>query len=131
MDTNQKGDIAEAKAVARFMELGYTVSEPINDHSRYDLVVEKDGLLNKVQVKYAAMSDGKIKVSISSSNPNTKGTVDKIYSSDEVDAYAVYCPATEDLYWIDFVDAPDNSMSLRVEADSSHPSINWAKDYRI
>jgi predicted RNA-binding protein with RPS1 domain len=129
MDTNQKGDIAEANAVVRFMELGYVVSEPINDHSRYDLVVD-DGEMNKVQVKYASMDEsGRIYVSIKSSNPNTNTSVDKEYTADEVDAYAVYCPDTDSVYWIDYEDAPKKSMHLRVHSKSNHPNINWAKNY--
>jgi len=131
MDTNQKGDVAEAKAVARFMELGYTVSEPINDHARYDLVVERDEL-HKVQVKYASMDDdGRIYISISSSNPNSDGSVEHTYSSNEVDAYAVYCPETRQVYWIDYKDAGSRNMYLRVEAESNHPSINWADEYEV
>jgi len=132
VDTNQKGDIAEAKSVARFMELGYVVSEPINDHPRYDLVVEKNNTLYKIQVKYASMdTDGRIYVSIASSNPNTKGSTEHKYSSSEVDAYSVYCPETRSVYWIDYKDASKNNMYLRVEAEINHPSINWADDYEI
>jgi hypothetical protein len=131
MDTNQKGDIAEAKAVSRFMELGYTISEPINDHSRYDLVVD-DGELHKVQVKYASMDDeGGICVSIKSSNPNTKTSKDKTYSPDEVDAYAIYCPETEKVYWVEYEDAPKSAMYLRVRSEIEHPSINWAEEYEV
>jgi hypothetical protein len=131
MNSNQKGDIAEAEAIAKFMQLGYTVSEPINDHSRYDLIID-NGNLNKIQVKYASLDDeGSINVSISSSNPNTKGSVESTYSEDEVDAFVIYCPDTESIYWVDYDDAPKHKMKIRLRSKIDNPNINWAEDFEI
>lgn len=38
-------------AIAYFSTNGYTVSIPLNDTQDYDLVVEKDNILQTVQVK--------------------------------------------------------------------------------
>lgn len=38
-------------AIAYFSTNGYIVSIPLNDTQDYDLIVEKDNLLQKVQVK--------------------------------------------------------------------------------
>lgn len=131
MDTNQKGDVAEANVVAKFVELGYIVSEPVNDHARYDLIVD-DGNLHRVQVKYAGLDDeGSINVSISSSNPNTSTSVESVYSPDEVDAFAIYCPDTGDVYWVDYEDAPKHKMKLRLRSKIENPNINWAEDYKL
>jgi hypothetical protein len=51
MNTKQQGDIGVAKAIYIYTALGYTVSIPNTDNAKYDLVVEKDGKLNRVQVK--------------------------------------------------------------------------------
>lgn len=50
MNTKQQGDIGVAKAIYIYTALGYTVSIPNTDNSKYDLVVEKDKLY-RVQVK--------------------------------------------------------------------------------
>lgn len=34
-----------------FLRIGYTVSIPLNDTQDYDLIVEKDGMIQSVQVK--------------------------------------------------------------------------------
>jgi len=131
MDTNQKGDIAEAKVTAKLLELGHTVSEPVNDHSRYDLISD-DGELHRLQIKYASLDEnGSINVSISSSNPNTIESVESTYSSDEVDAFVIYCPDTENVYWVDYDNAPKHKMKLRLRAKIDNPNINWAEDYEI
>lgn len=52
MNSKQKGNIGIGEAIAYFCKLGYTVSIPLNDSQDYDLIVDIDGFLNKVQVKY-------------------------------------------------------------------------------
>ncbi len=52
MTTNEKGNIALTQAIAYFAKNQYTVSVPLNDSQWYDLVVEKDGAFQSVQVKY-------------------------------------------------------------------------------
>ena len=53
MDNKQKGNLAIASAIRHFVSVGYTVSIPLSDTAKYDLVVEKDGTFQKVQCKYA------------------------------------------------------------------------------
>lgn len=49
--TVTQGTIGLTQAIATFSKLGYNVSVPIVDNQCYDLVIEKDGTLYKVQVK--------------------------------------------------------------------------------
>ena len=51
MNTKQFGNIAIGKAINYFLSKGYVVSIPINDSQSYDLIVEFDNKLNKIQVK--------------------------------------------------------------------------------
>jgi|TARA_R100001460_G_scaffold10232_3_gene24206 hypothetical protein len=53
MNTNQKGCFAEYKFATAAMECGLNVSMPLLDSSRYDCIVEHQGLLSKVQIKNA------------------------------------------------------------------------------
>ena len=54
MNTHTKGNIALGKAISYFTEHEYTVSIPLNDSQCYDLIIEKDGVLQSVQVKYTS-----------------------------------------------------------------------------
>lgn len=51
MNAKQQGSICVAKAIAYFTEKGYVVSIPISEVQRYDLVVEMNGELKRVEVK--------------------------------------------------------------------------------
>ena len=54
MNSKQKGDLAVAKAIAFYMENENEVLLPIGDKRPYDLVVEVDNELKKVQCKYTS-----------------------------------------------------------------------------
>jgi hypothetical protein len=50
------GSAAELYVAARLVDQGYTVLWPLMTQSRYDIVIEKDGLFQSVQVKKATAS---------------------------------------------------------------------------
>lgn len=54
MDRNQKGCFAEYKFATRAMENGFNVSMPLLDSSPYDCVLERNGRMFKVQIKYVS-----------------------------------------------------------------------------
>lgn len=51
MNTRQKGAVGVAKAIAYFADQGYVVLIPVSESQRYDLVIEKDNVLQRVEVK--------------------------------------------------------------------------------
>lgn len=52
-NTKKAGDYALAKAIDYFSEKGYTVSIPLTDSQDYDLVVDINNKLERIQVKYS------------------------------------------------------------------------------
>jgi hypothetical protein len=53
------GEQAEARFLAKIIDLGFTVSKPFGDCSPYDFIIEKHGRLHRVQVKSARAFCGK------------------------------------------------------------------------
>lgn len=51
LTTVTQGSVGLAYAIAAYTKLGFIVSVPLNDNQSYDLVVEQDGFLQRVQVK--------------------------------------------------------------------------------
>ena len=72
-ETQRKGDRAVAQAVATFTRQGYDVALPFTESAAYDLIVDLDGLLKRVQVKF---SSGK-KVDLRRIHSNSRGYVVK------------------------------------------------------
>jgi len=48
MDNKHKGNLAVASAIHHFVSAGYVVSIPLADTAKYDLVVERHGVCQRV-----------------------------------------------------------------------------------
>ncbi len=92
MNTKSKGDIAVGNAIRYYITSGYEVSLPIGDKREYDFIVEKDGLLSKVQVKYAGLykDSNSCKVGLRITGGNQSFNYSKKYSNDSFDILFVY-----------------------------------------
>lgn len=93
MNNKDYGNIGEAHAITYYVKQGYLVSKPIFDNAKYDLIVDKNGKLERVQVKTSRfkLSNGKYKVNFRTMGGNRSGTgkVSKI-SSEYVDTIFIY-----------------------------------------
>lgn len=66
--TKQKGDIAEAYVLYLLKQNGFNVFIPWGEDNRYDLIVEKNGLFKRVQVKYVSSRNGVLEIPFRSVN---------------------------------------------------------------
>ncbi len=84
MNTKQKGNIAIAEAIRYFTLKGNIVSIPLNDSQRYDLVVEINGFLFKVECKYSTYKNpaGNYQLDLRSTGGTKGETYYKVSSSD-------------------------------------------------
>lgn len=78
MNTKEKGNKGIAHAIAYFTEIGGKVSIPITDSQHYDLIVDLDGKLQTVQVKWSAGNSIYLR--------SISGTTRKQYSSVQASA---------------------------------------------
>lgn len=91
MNTKHKGDIALSQAIAYFITTGHEVLLPIGDRSDYDCVIERGGVLHKVQVKYAGVyKSGVCKVGLRITGGNQSRNYSKKYTSSAFDILFVY-----------------------------------------
>lgn len=92
MNTKELGDHAVGQAISFFMNHGYEVCLPIGDKRDFDLVVERDGCLEKVQVKYAGLYKTKnvCKVGLRITGGNQSFKYSKKYKKDAFDLLFIY-----------------------------------------
>lgn len=130
--TNIKGQLAVSKAELRAFELGYIPSRPLYD-SRYDLIIDKNRKLIRIQVKYgngkSSNSQGAIVVKLDYENRKKENFT---YHNLEVDALVVYIPKIERLCYFPLaIFEGKRKLTIRIEK----PKINqvkgiiFAKDY--
>lgn len=127
LSTQFKGAITELFVSAHLMSLGYVVSQPLTQDSKYDLIVDVHGKLLRVQVKTSRLNTetkGKsIKFNCRSTTNNVRECKNRYYSPEEVDYFATYwdgmvflvpvsqCSAEKTL-WIDIPTHPNSCYAM-------------------
>ena len=114
----EKGNTSLGIAIAYYSSNGYTVSIPLNDTQDYDLIVDKDNILKKVQVKSSACKTkfGNYQVALKSSG-GTKGKTYKTVIETNIDEL--------------FILAEDLSMYiLPIEEINNKSTINICEKYQ-
>ena len=84
-----RGDINELQCILDFQKRGYYCSIPFSGSCRYDLIVDINDKLYKIQCKASsyAEDEGVLKMSATRSTTNTQRTVKYTYSEKEVDYF--------------------------------------------
>lgn len=130
MHKKQKGDITEAVTLSKLVSLGYNPLLPFSENSRYDVAVDEDGELTRLQCKTAWNNDEKILFNCCDIR-HTGGNAGRVgYDKSEIDGFAVLTP-NEDMLWIPIEEAPNAEMTLREEPSESKYSSgsNLIEDY--
>lgn len=91
LNTKQKGEIAEANIVSLLLERGFSVSKPFGDNQAYDLVLDMEGKLYKLQCKLGRLLDSGIEFQASKCRINSKKYVISNYSG-LIDFFAIWLP---------------------------------------
>lgn len=98
--TKDKGDLGVAKAHADLVAKGFDVLFPATEHAPFDLVAHKAGTFHRIQVKYRSMRRGMVTLKLSSNWTDRHGVHSTPIDKDAVDAICIYCPDTDECYYI-------------------------------
>lgn len=133
--TNQKGDVGELAVASKLSQLGYKVAIPFGHDWKYDLIVEVDGELKRVQIKTCKPKRGMLRIYTRSMSNITKGKqVRTTYTKDDFDYLIVYDYENHNFYNIpmDVVHETKDSIWLRVIPTSNKlKTIRRAEDYLL
>ena len=133
----EKGELAELKVLIDLTTRGYDVSIPFGT-CRYDLIVDREGKLERIQVKYCE-SDGKvINVRCRCVRHNKTRNVSHRYLPSEIDWIATYDKTSDSVYYIEskilgIKGRTDISLRLvpgayQIRSKSKEP--RWAEDFK-
>ena len=124
-----KGDLGRSHVIHEAMKRGYTVSLPMTENSRYDLILDRNNKLERIQVKWTKSKGDVITVLCRTSNKWSR----RKYTRDEIDAIICYDDYTGKTYYLpaSMLGAGKATVRLRlVEARCTQKChINWAKDF--
>jgi hypothetical protein len=126
-----KGDIGVVHVVAALTEQQWNVGILITEHSKYDLLAEKDGRVVRVQVKYTAFKKDKkrIEVKLASSWADRNGNHRRLREVGDYDVLAIYCPDTKECYFIKEEVLKSNVRSFTLSFEPERKVARLAKDF--
>jgi Holliday junction resolvase-like predicted endonuclease len=129
-----KGDTAEMMVAADLVKRGYRIAFPFGEDADYDLIVERDEQLERVQVKYTESRDGVVVVRCKShSLTNGKVRRTKRYTAKTIEWLAVYDRNTDCCYYVPAIELGEGRermhLRLRPALSGRRLGINWARDY--
>ena len=133
LTTNQKGTVAETAIIHEAVKLGIVVSRPLDD-ARYDLVLDVPSGLMRVQCKWTPRIGDVIVVRTQSNRRAREGFRRTLYTLDQIDAVAGYCPETATCYLLPAeLFSGTSQIHLRLEPTRNNQSarIHWARDYEF
>ena len=130
--TKEKGDLGVFKAQVDLFEQGYMILSPLTEHAPFDLVAYKNGNFHRIQIKYRKLDRyGKLDIKFSTCWTDKQGTHIVPVDKDEVDLYCVYCPDTDECYYLAPKEFSSNA-TLRIHSPKNNQKLNvrFASDYR-
>lgn len=128
------GEISEAAVIFRSLEKGYAVSKPIGENQKYDLLLDMDNKIQRVQVKTARMNGGALTATATSTIRQAGGKYKRIkYKISDIDLFAVYSPDLKKIYMIPATNSYGSNIVLRTEAPKNNQiaKVKWAKDFEF
>ena len=114
--TKDKGDIGVACVIADLVKHDIQAALPVSEHLPFDLIaVHPCGRTAKVSVKYRTMDKhGALLVRTYSVWNDRHGTHYRPHSAGDYDALAIYCPDTDDCYYLLPAELPPSGVRLRI-----------------
>lgn len=109
-DPKGVGEKSTAQIIARMLAADKVVLMPFGDNQRYDIVVDEDGKLIRVQCKTACFKGEYFVFSTCSTNWNTKRI--RGYKG-EADLFLVYEPVGKEIYVFNVNKCPDKLCTVR------------------
>ena len=134
MNSKTIGNIGEAKALCKFVELGIPVYIPFGDNEKSDLIADFGGKLNRIQVKTSLEAkDGKMIFDLTSSTSHRKGGVKHIYTKEEIDYFVCYNVSRDKLFIIPVDEAGNTAITIRYEKPKNGQvkGIRFEEDYLL
>lgn len=116
LDTNTKGDISMACVIAELTKRNIAVAVPMTDNKRYDLIMDYNGVLYRMQVKTVLYKPEKGQLSfktVSSNTTKNKGYYDREYRYGEIEGFLAYCIELNKVYLAWRHEAPKGKFYMR------------------
>lgn len=124
MNTKDRGTIGELIVAAEAVKRGYTVCLPYGENQRYDLVLDRTGNLERVQVKCLQPKDGRLTLNMYTVMHDKDSTDGRRYrreryTHEEVDLMCIINADTKEIAMIPIgdLDSVKSQAVFRIDGD--------------
>lgn len=137
IDTKIKGNVTELESITEFMKLGYQVSIPFGEDSRYDFIADVNGKLLRIQCKTSSEifdNNGDVVAihfkTVRQSGGNAKKSTRTKYTIDEIDYFST---SYQGKCYLVPVEQCSNDKTLRIlpPKNGQVKGITWLKDCEL
>lgn len=128
--TKDKGDLGVAKAYADLVEQGLMVLFPTTEHAPFDLVAYDGTTFHRVQVKYRARTGDVIRLALRSIWSDRHGVHRRAFDNASVDVVCVYCPDTDECYYVRPVNAQHVTLRFAPSVNCQQVGVRLAAEHR-
>jgi hypothetical protein len=120
--TKDKSDIGVACVITDLLKNGIQVALPISEHLPFDLVaIHPSSAMAKLSVKYRRRNKrGVISVAARSFWCDRNGIHTNRHRPGDYDAVAIYCPETDQCYYLHASELTDSSTTLRITSPGNN-----------
>jgi hypothetical protein len=133
LTTDQKGAAAELAIARQAAELGIGVWAA-STVERYDLIFDLPPQVIRVQCKWASRYGDVVIVRCARTGETVTGYERRLYSADQIDAFAAYCADTDRCYFLPLTTfGGRGAIQLRLAPTRNNQAagVNWAKDFEF
>lgn len=130
--TKNKADIGAAAVKLDLIKKGYIVLIPETEHAPFDFVVYNDNCFLRIQSKYRKISSRNlITIKSSTSWADKNGNHRKAYDKNQIDCFAIYCPNTDECYYLT-PQVFNMEISLRISEtkNNQEKGVHYTKDFK-
>lgn len=134
LSTKAKGNLTELQCITAFYQLGYQVSIPYGENSRYDFIADVNRKLIRVQVKTSSIKQdtkGAISFATASTRINSTKNITHRYTKDEIDYFATFWDNKCYLIPVEETAGREKTLRFIPPANGQIKGITFAKDYEL
>jgi len=136
-NTATKGQITESMVLARLVQLGYKCLIPWGHDHRYDIAMDDDRKLVRIQCKTARYLEEQgcleFNTAITYARVGGKPHIRKGYKG-EAEYFGVYSPDIDKVYLVSVDEVPTGSkarLRLHTTRNNQQKGVKWAQNYEI
>ena len=131
LQTKQKGNLTELQCITAFYELGYHISIPYGENSRYDFIADINGKLIRIQCKTSHLvKEGCIQFSCRSTRGTTGQAISHRYTEEEIEYFATFWEGK--CYLVPVSEcSTDKKIWFQAPKNNQKVGIHYAEEYEL